>query len=199
MYHYAFLGTELTYRFRTFVLMDFAPITSQQPDRLFGWVLEVALQDTDFRNRNDQQRLALTLEMIRRLFRQGVKKQKIRHLLDFISAYLPFEKSSFLHKFDHTPRVLIIPYKTQWVEIGIEEEIQQITKSRTTMVIREAILNEVEEQGFEKGIEQKERIVESRAWKKGMSAEEIAELADMPVQEVEVLIRELEQQSGENE
>lgn len=60
------------------------------------------------------------------------------------------------------------------------------------MGIREAIINDAIEQGFE----QKERIVVTRAWHKGMPAVEIADLADMPLDRVEAIIRELEKESN---
>ncbi len=48
------------------------------------------------------------------------------------------------------------------------------------------------EKGREEGVENKERIVVTRAWKKGLPPEEIAELADMPVEHVKEIIAELE-------
>lgn len=47
-------------------------------------------------------------------------------------------------------------------------------------------------EGFEAGEERKEYIFVERGRKKGMTAEEIAELADMPVERVKAIIRELE-------
>ena len=77
------------------------------------------------------------------------------------------------------------------------------------MGIREAILNDVKEQGIEigiqqgleqgleqgieKGIDEKERIFVTRGWKKGMAPQEIADLADMPLQKVKSIIQELQQ------
>ena len=61
------------------------------------------------------------------------------------------------------------------------------------MSIREAILNEAKEQG----LGQKERTVITRAWKKGYSVQEIAELADVSVERVESIIQELNQKKAE--
>lgn len=210
-YRSSFLGTEIIYKFRTFVLIDHQAEGLHQPGSLFGWVLEVARQELELRNDSDISRLKIKLTLVRYLFQRGVPRKKIRHLLDFIGAYLPFEKSDYLHKF--------------------EKEIQQITKSRTNMGIREAIINDAKEQGFEQGykagiekgiergiekgiergikqgieegtekgfeqgIEQKERTVVSRAWVKGISPSEIAELADMQIERVEAIIRDLEKQN----
>ncbi|MCB0562937.1 MAG: hypothetical protein KDD01_01025, partial [Phaeodactylibacter sp.] len=48
------------------------------------------------------------------------------------------------------------------------------------------------EEGREEGFNEKERIVVTRGWQKGISPEEIAELADMPVERVKAIIEELE-------
>ena len=48
------------------------------------------------------------------------------------------------------------------------------------------------EEGREEAFNEKERIVVTRGWQKSMSPEEIAELADMPVERVQAIIRELE-------
>lgn len=175
-YQSSFFGTEIIYRFRTFVLINYSPEELRRAGGLFGWVMEVARRELQLRDADDLNRFQVKLGLVRYLFQQGVDRRKIRHLLDFIGTYLPFEQSQFLHKF--------------------EEEIQQITKSRKTMSIREAIINDAKEQGFEQGIEQKERTVVTRAWQKGLPAAEIAELADMPLDRVEAIIRELEQESN---
>ncbi|MCB9350080.1 MAG: hypothetical protein H6573_21615 [Lewinellaceae bacterium] len=51
---------------------------------------------------------------------------------------------------------------------------------------------EGKEEGREEAFNEKERIVVTRGWQKSMSPEEIAELADMPVERVQAIIRELE-------
>lgn len=171
-YRSFFMGTEIIYRFRAFILVDHQPEVLRQTDKLFGWVLEVARRELDLRKDSDNELFNIKMSLVRYLFERGVNRAKIRYLLDFIGAYLPFEKSSFLRKF--------------------EQEIQQITKSEKAMGIREAILKEVKERGIEQGIEQKEQTVVTRAWKKGISVQDISELADMPIEKVEAIIRELE-------
>ncbi len=51
---------------------------------------------------------------------------------------------------------------------------------------------------YKKGLENKEYIVVTRAWKKGLSPEEIAELADMPLERVREIIAELEAEAEGN-
>ena len=55
------------------------------------------------------------------------------------------------------------------------------------------------EEGLEEGLGRKEHIVVERGWKKGMAPKEIAELADMPLERVKAIIRELEaERQGED-
>ena len=179
-YRETFFGTELHYRFQTFILMDREPEALRWSDNIFGLALEAARRELDLSGEDDEQRLYIKSELVRHLFQQGIAKIKIRYLLDFINYYIHFEQADYFHKF--------------------EEEIQLLTKSNKEMGIREAILQEVKEEGLEegrvKGIEEKERVVISRAWKKGMPVEEIAELVALPVKKVEAVIQELTETGG---
>lgn len=56
------------------------------------------------------------------------------------------------------------------------------------MGIEEAILKEVSEQSLEQGIEQKQRTVTIRSYKKGMPVTDIADITELTVEEVEQII-----------
>jgi DNA-directed RNA polymerase specialized sigma24 family protein len=56
------------------------------------------------------------------------------------------------------------------------------------MGIEEAILKEVREQSLEQGIEQNQRTVTIRSYKKGMSVTDIADITELTVEEVEQII-----------
>lgn len=79
---------------------------------------------------DDEKRLQVKVQLVRNLISKGISRKKIRHLLDFISHYISFEKEDFFNNF--------------------EKEIQPIIKQRESMGIREAILKEAEEKGIEK-------------------------------------------------
>lgn len=176
-YFSAFFGTEIRYRFHTFILIDHTPQQLRRSGQLFALVLEIARQELDRRTTNDQELLQIKLELVRHLFQRGIPKDKVRHLLDFIGQYIRFENTQFLHKF--------------------EEQLQVITKSAQPMGIREAILQEVKEQGLEQGVAQgmEKGILVARYWKKGLKAEQIAELVDMPVEKITAMIRQLEDEA----
>ena len=150
-------------------------VDSSLSDNLFSLVMEVARQELEVKNKGDEQKLYVKTELVRHLFRQGISKEKIQHLLDFIKYYIHFDKKASFGKF--------------------EEDIQLITKSRKAMGIREAILQEFMERGLEEGrVEgrvENTRFVISRARKKGMPVEEIADLVGLPMEKVEAIICEL--------
>jgi predicted transposase/invertase (TIGR01784 family) len=114
--------------------------------------------------------------IVRHLFNKGLEKTKIRYLLDFISQYRSFENTTFSTKFD--------------------EELQSITNSRKPMGIREAILKEVREQGIEQGVEREKQLVVIRAYEKGIPYEDIAQIADLTIEQVELIVQSYE---AENE
>ena len=186
-YREEFWETETLYRYRTFIVLDHEPLALRHSGNLFGLVMEVARRELDMDKKDDEQRLYIKTEMVRHLFRQGVSKRKIRHLLDFIKYYIDFEETAFFNKFD--------------------DDIQMITKSRRAMGIREAIIEELkrkaQEEGLELGLkegreegreemrEENTRMVISRAHKKGIPVEDIAELVDVPVEKAKAIIEEL--------
>ncbi len=148
--------------------------------------MEVARRELDIVNEDDERRLYVKTELVRYLFQLGISRKKIQHLLDFIKYYIHFEKEGFFDKFD--------------------KDIEPITKSRKAMGIREAILEEFKEkglregrkegrkegleQGLEKGREEGIRLVISRAYKRGMPVEEIADLVGFSKEKVESIILE---------
>lgn len=78
-----------------------------------------------------------------------------------------------------------------------EQTVKTIEAMPITYDIRTDFLykkgkEEGREEGIEKGFELKERIVVTRSWEKGLAPEEIAELADIPLERVKAVIQELE-------
>jgi DNA-directed RNA polymerase specialized sigma subunit len=106
--------------------------------------------------------------MMRHLLSCGLSKTKIRRLYSFINMYVSFQNLENKLKF--------------------EREVRKITKSREPMGIEEAILKEVREQSLEQGIEQNQRTVTIRSYKKGMSVTDIADITELTVEEVEQII-----------
>ncbi|MCB9350230.1 MAG: hypothetical protein H6573_22365 [Lewinellaceae bacterium] len=190
-YQESFWGTRIHYQFHTFILMDHEPHALRRSRNLFSLVVEVAHQELSLKNKGDDHRLDIKMKLVRRLLQLKIERRKIRKLLNFIKFYISFDEDDFFHKF--------------------EKNIQQLTKSREAMGIEEAILQEFKErglkegreegrkqgreegleQGLEKGREESIRLVVSRAWKKDMPVEMIADLVGLPVEKVEAIILEL--------
>jgi len=71
--------------------------------------------------------------------------------------------------------------REQGLEEGLEEGLQQGLQ-----------------QGYAKGINEKELAVITRAWKKCMPIEEIADLVDVPMEKVKAVIEELMGKEGDD-
>ncbi len=188
-YREDYLGTGVRYYFKKFVLIDHALKELRASGNLFGLMLEVARRDFNLIKKPDDYRLSIKLRLARRLYMQGIGKRKIKGLFDFIEYYTRFDQIEFYDKF--------------------EKGIQSITKSKETMGVREAILEDLKkrsrEEGLKEGLKEKEiaikemeRQVIFRAWKKGMATGDIADLVNLPVEEVENMIQEFRDSQPED-
>ena len=74
-------------------------VDSSLSDNLFSLVMEVARQELEVKNKGDEQKLYVKTKLVRHLFRQGISKEKIQHLLDFIKYYISFDKKAFFFFF----------------------------------------------------------------------------------------------------
>lgn len=153
----------------------------------------MARQELIIKKRKDSERLALKIALVKHLMKHGISKKKIQVILDFIKYYTSFEQSDFFSKFDN--------------------DIQSIIKSRKAMGLREAILNEFKEMGLAEGLkkgleegreeglaeghEEKERIFVLRGMEKNLSIEDIAFLADISVEKVQMIIQEFQESKEE--
>lgn len=145
--HYAqsFWGTELIYRFNTFVLLDYPPERLAQSDNIFAAVLEASWQGLIRRSWQDEALFKYKLSIVRHLMERQYPKNKIQRVLNFIAHYVSFTKTDFSRKFENT--------------------LSTITKSNAPMGIIEAIQEELKKQAWEEGLQEgrKERREEERA------------------------------------
>lgn len=174
-----FLGTELIYRFQSFVLADYTAEELRASDNPFGLALEAARLALDPRLKDDDQLMVSKLNLIRHLLSRGLSKVKIRRLYNFINMYVSFQNSENTLKF--------------------EKEVREITKSRKPMGLEEAILKEVLEQGIEKGIGQEKQLAILRAYENGIATAMIAKIVDLPLVRVESVIAAHEKGDPSNE
>lgn len=189
-YHYTeftetFLGTEVIYRFNTYVLRDHTPKILAQDVNPFAAVMEAAWQQLG-RKKTDDQLYSSKLDLIKRLLKRKVSREKIVSIINFIKYFAPFTNSENLFKF--------------------EQDLNQLIKADKPMGIEEAILEEVKkqgiEQGIEKGLEQGIELGETKLKEEllkhavpelaqlGLEAERIAAILDLEIDAVRKVMEE---------
>lgn len=106
--------------------------------------------------------VGLSVDLVRRMYKKGFSKEKIRTLFDFLQSYLFFNNKDLIPKF--------------------EKEIDTITKKEHTMTTREIALMLYREQFEIDGHEKAQAtIVKNLLEKSNHSAEEIADLCEVPI------------------
>ena len=180
----SFFGMEIYYQFRAFVLMDFGPGELLKDDNIFGLALEAAREELERNKKTDQERLISKIGLVRYLTKHEVAREKVRRLLTFIKFYSLFEEKEFLGKFDREVHSLVKSRKN----MGIIEAVMEELKTKAKEEGHAEGHAEGRAEGVEEGFEIKERIVVIRAWEKGMAVEDIAFLADIPVEKVKAII-----------
>jgi hypothetical protein len=163
-----FGDTEIIYKFPIFKLLDNPPPYSEV--NIFGYVLETAWHGLKINKLKNENLGELKWNLIRSMLNKGVAKIKIISLLDFISAYLPFEKPEENDNFDRE----ILGFLNE-----SKEEKMTITEFRMKLV---------REQGIEQGIEQNLADNIISVFEKGYSAESISDLFSQPLEKVEKII-----------
>lgn len=103
-YHYqefqeSFLGSELRYRFNTYVLRDHPIAELAQNPNPFAAVMEAAWQNLN-KPADDQSLRSLKLELIQRLKSRNISKEKTSLIIDFIRYFVPFTNSEISANFE---------------------------------------------------------------------------------------------------
>jgi len=103
--------------------------------------------------------LKLKLELAKELLAKHITKEKIRVLMNFLRYYVRFENPDINTKF--------------------EEQVEILTKKSTTMGIEELLLDRAKKEGIE---EKGHEVIENLIVKLGLSDEQAAEIANVPVE-----------------
>ena len=174
-----YMGTRLLYRFNTYKIagQDEAELqASNNPFALVVLTARAALAGREIRNRADRDALllALKLKLVRQLLAKEIPRAKIRVLMNFLRYYVRFENPTVNIKFD--------------------QEVDTLTGRRTTMGIEELLLELAEKKGIEKGEQKKSLgIVENLLLKLDLPDEEIALIAEVPLDFVKKVRAELQE------
>ena len=177
-----FMGSVISYQFNTYVLRDHTPAELANDPNPFAAVMEAAWQF--LKKPKDEQKLAqLKLDMIRRLLKRNLPKDRIKSIIGFIALYVDFDNSEIKTKF--------------------EQDLMVITKATQPMGFEQAIQEEFKRQGLELGLEQGIEIGEAKRdeellnnavpelLQEGFSAERIASILTLPLEDVQAAIDKL--------
>ena len=175
-YHYQRYGMELIYKFHTFSLVDHTPEMLQNRNGIFAIILEAAWYDLLDKSITDEERLAQKIAIARKILKLEYSKKKLQYLLDFVKFYVQFKEDDNFSKFD---------------EITL--------KGNQPMGIRQAIIEEVKEQGIVQGVEQgieqgkmeKAMVTIKNLYMRGFNTSDISEIVDIAPSRVEEIINQI--------
>jgi hypothetical protein len=85
--------TERVLKFLTIKLLDYTPDSFQKSDKLFSVAMEAAWYGLKKNKLDDEGLLKVKLDLMRRLIKRSVPREKIIALLSFINAVVRFENS----------------------------------------------------------------------------------------------------------
>lgn len=166
-YRYQEGETSIVFKFRTYKIIEQDQKLLEQSDNPFAIViLTVQLALRKKKLQNDY--FNLTMNLVRWLYQKGFERKKIVQLLRFIKLYVSFDEPDINAKFDTEVNTLENKTKT----MGIIEQEMQIRK---------------EEGMLEKNI----AIIKKLLAKGDYSVEEIAEIAEVSIDFVLKIMKEL--------
>jgi len=186
-YRETFWGTEVNYKFNTYVLLDHSVRELANDPNPFAAVMEAAWQ---FLNKpKDEQKLAqLKLDMIRRLLKRNLSKDQIKFIIGFIALYVGFENSEIKTKFEQD--LMVITKATQ--PMGFEQAIQEEFKKIGIEEGLEIGIEQGIEQGIELGEAKRDEALLNHAVPEmlqlGLDAEKIATILTLSLESVQAAI-----------
>ena len=98
-YREEFMGAVLNYQFNTYILRDHSPAILAEDPNPFAAIMEAAWQHLD-RHEDERYLLNLKLDLIQRLKRRSIPRDKISLIIDFIKYYTPFTNSEIQANFE---------------------------------------------------------------------------------------------------
>jgi len=162
-----FMDTTLIYQFNTYVLRDHSPEVLAQDANPFAAVMEAAWQQLG-NKKTDDQLYSTKLDLIKRLLKRKVSREKIISVVNFIKFFVPFTNSENLLKF--------------------EQDLNQLIKADQPMGIQEAILQEVEKKGIQQGLEQGLELGREEGLEEGVSIGEAKREEELLMQAIPQLL-----------
>lgn len=161
--------TKIRYDFKMYKLLDYEEADFENSNNPFAAVMQVAR--TFIRNKTlktDEDLLSLKLTLFKKMYEKGHGKEVIRKIANFIKLYVFFRNHEYFTKF--------------------ETELDNITKYKSNMglleLIKQRTIEEVERVSKEEGLEEERRNTITKMLSKNYSVEVIADLLEIPIEEV---------------
>ena len=178
----------LTYRWRSFKLLNNPPETFADRDNIFSTIMSIAYRRLKIGKLRDQDLLDFKLELIHELARKQMSEKKRDNLMTFIEYYVRFENQEYVHIFDQKldelnqiePNMSTYELKIQYLTKKARKEARieghQEGREEGREVGREEGRQEGRQEGLEMGIE--------RLLIRGFAPEEVAIMFDMAPEKV---------------
>ncbi len=167
-YKHGFMGTEITYKYNTYKVLEQDLAFLQDSNNPFATVIEcvyVALQKGEI---TDDELYSLKLDLVKKLLKKNFSKKKIVNILNFIKYYVRFKDERNGSNFD--------------------ADIAKITNKKYNMGVQEILIWQAQNKGIEQGIEQgRELFLKngiSKKLDKGLTIQEIADLYEVDIDTV---------------
>lgn len=138
-YEVACLNTSLVYNFDTYVIADYSVEDYDKHDNPIAIIYQVGLMGLQ-KNLADKELLTMKVQLFRKMYEKGYRKEQIRRLATFIKQYVSFSKNEYFRIFD--------------------EETTIITNKEKNMGIIETVKAIEREEGMEVGMEKGAKLME---------------------------------------
>ncbi|WP_221391187.1 hypothetical protein [Dyadobacter sp. NIV53] len=134
VYEYEYLGTKNTFQFNTYKILEQDEKILTQNDNPFAIAILTVLLALKKKKLDDESLYNLKYTLAKKLLLKKIPKKKIDDLLIFLQLYVRFADSGYNVKF--------------------EKVIEELTENKTTMGIREMVMERAKKEGLEKGLKQ---------------------------------------------
>jgi predicted transposase/invertase (TIGR01784 family) len=173
LYKTDYLGTELTYKFNVYKILDQDEESLKQSKNIFASIILTVLLNLKRQTTEEKTLLNLNLEIVKNLYKKGFPKEKVRSVMNFLQHYLRFNPEN---------------------SIIFEKEIDIIKGKTGTMGIEQFLLDRATKKGIEKGIEKgvrkKEIEIVLSLVEDGFEIPRIAKVTKLSIEQVEKILRE---------
>jgi len=134
VYEYEYLGTKNTFHFNTYKILDQDEKQLEEDDNPFAIAILTVLLALKKKKLDDESLYNLKYQLAKNLLQEKISRKKIDDLMIFLQLYVRFADSEYNVKF--------------------EKVIEELTKNKTTMGIREMVMERAKKEGLAKGLKE---------------------------------------------